>query len=971
MTLPKIKPPIVFNQTIDQKILQTVKPVAQGIKDLAVGAYFISHDIFNLVTGCDRKWGERNSWFSGFWKYDNHPWDGVIFRVADTAARFFYGAINTVSWGGTHYLFNQKLGMDIEYFSPPPKNVREQTRYFLGGLLTLLPVRSPIIRALGKEKIINSPVSRPQTLQGNAVSNALRSDGPQSGQLGIPTPSVGMSGVSGLVVIKRNPSPTESNGLSTQTQTSFQVAPSIPLIPKNRTVWNQWTPPPKIKTKSNPHHPENYEMPGVRGPAMESPKPNPAVSIIGFPSSYKSEESMVDPQTTEVVSVEFPPFVLSKEEYWFSPTADPRLTELLQQVEIWAGEEVGVTTFGEVQQLLERLKKGISEELTREEKEALALEVEGFLLAMQGLKPSTEVHNPIPETIDFSTLGAAELLGWIRNGVIEIPSGKKKWKEGVEKLVELFSLGMREVFSESTPPDFFRKVAAGWGRLLSTNQPTLSEEVSKRIGNETGVLLQSLWRLGRAGGVPLSLMKRYLHQLDLVALIRAKGWLLGEIARLQKLPTNNEESIELQSAFLLEKNQGTILSRAASTRDPDYPQKVAQALPAMLQEFYQLIEEIRRSHDPVVLEGGVLLGGEISGERKGNLNSIIYQAIASGTLITYIEAIRGEFIDGNMLRRFYEGVEEFRMREQNESAELLDRNKGSILYHALCHGKLDYVETVVAAIPQMLEGLSGAKERLLQLNQTDVAEVLNKNKGSILSHALTRGKLDYVETVAAAIPKMLDELRSAREKLLIRNETDVAEVLDKNKGSILNHALNQGKLDYVETVAAAIPNMLNELRSAREELLIRNEADVAEVLDKNKGSILSHALTRGKLYYMEKVVEAIPKMLDELKSAKERLLLRNETEIVEVLDKNKGTILNHALNQGKLDYVGTVERELSKFIQKIDRLIQGLKQRREDHLAQSVEYKKKTIISKAIDAGKIELAEGEGLEEWVLEEVGR
>ncbi len=155
---------------------QSLKPVAQGAGDILTSAYWLPHDVFNYVTGCDEKWGERNSWFTGFLKYRNHRWDGPIYRIGDTAARFFYGAINTVSWGGTHYVFNQKIGLNIEYFSPPPKDAREQTRYFLGGLLALFPVRAPIIRALGKEKIKSaSTVPTAKNLPGETYDVAPRS----------------------------------------------------------------------------------------------------------------------------------------------------------------------------------------------------------------------------------------------------------------------------------------------------------------------------------------------------------------------------------------------------------------------------------------------------------------------------------------------------------------------------------------------------------------------------------------------------------------------------------------------------------------------------------------------------------------------------------------------------------------------------------------------------------------------------
>ncbi len=148
------KPSMSFLSSISRKfdrfIDDAAKPIANAVGDLVTNAYFLPHDIFNYVSGCDVNWGERNSWFSGFFKYRKHHWDSPLFRIGDTLSHLFWGGINTVTAGGMHIVFNQKLGLQIEQFAPPPKDLREKTRYFLGGLLFLSPLRTAAARAITK-----------------------------------------------------------------------------------------------------------------------------------------------------------------------------------------------------------------------------------------------------------------------------------------------------------------------------------------------------------------------------------------------------------------------------------------------------------------------------------------------------------------------------------------------------------------------------------------------------------------------------------------------------------------------------------------------------------------------------------------------------------------------------------------------------------------------------------------------------
>jgi formylglycine-generating enzyme required for sulfatase activity len=143
--------------------------IALGIGDTLWGAIQFPNHVLKYITGVDEKLGQDRAWrFSNLgrsysWNLTGNP----LYRTVDTAAHVFYGAINTLTAGGAYTIFNEKLGLGIEYFTPPPQNLREMAQVFSGGLLVAAPLKGVALKALK----IKAPPAIEVTSHPTQVSN--------------------------------------------------------------------------------------------------------------------------------------------------------------------------------------------------------------------------------------------------------------------------------------------------------------------------------------------------------------------------------------------------------------------------------------------------------------------------------------------------------------------------------------------------------------------------------------------------------------------------------------------------------------------------------------------------------------------------------------------------------------------------------------------------------------------------------
>ncbi|HEX5035889.1 MAG TPA: hypothetical protein VFX30_01880 [bacterium] len=307
-----------------------------------------------------------------------------------------------------------------------------------------------------------------------------------------------------------------------------------------------------------------------------------------------------------------------------------------------------------------------------EAREALRLESEGALAAGTGRAPwEDRTGSVLPPVLDLKDLTAETFLEAVRAGEIESRGGKKK---GLEAEAFFF---LQEACSElktSTPPVFVKSVASSWARL---SQGRASPEIVSRIARRSAVLLTSLWKLGHAGHLTHSILETSLHRIDIPAFLRLKGWLSGESRRLPEA-----------SAALLQKNMGTILTRALKTCDLAYVPKAARAVPEMLQMLEDLVARMRISNEAIVREAADLLGGADNARWRGNFGSVVNHAVASGRLTEYVRQVELRFAGGEILREIEDGIRD--LGGNTEEAVTLKNNKASILSRALHHGRLNY-----------------------------------------------------------------------------------------------------------------------------------------------------------------------------------------------------------------------------------------------------------------------------------------
>ncbi len=645
-----------------------------------------------------------------------------------------------------------------------------------------------------------------------------------------------------------------------------------------------------------------------------------------------------------------------------SANSDIEVEQLVSRLEAAIGNKAG----GEAKALLAQMQSVHLGKVQAETRDALILETQGYLLGVEGSGHVEERAGDIPESIDPRTLSAGEFLGLVREGKLVAGRGvfKDAWSARAR---EAFFAGAAEVYGQHGQPAFLKVVCAAW--LIVAGKMKLEEECSQRMGREAGGLLQSLWRLGRSGGIAPSKLNASLHRLDVAGLIRVKGWLLGVTERMKQMPETRIDSLKMQSALLLEKNRRTILLIATQKRDTAYPVEVARQMPKMLRDLNAFVDEMRQSEDEVVLEAAALLGGEPGGSRQGNINSIISRAIVSGQPATYIEEVIKAFRNGKTLREFYTGVDSLMTRGETEAAEILAKNKGTIISHALSSGQLDYVGKVVAAFDGdegFLNFLATEIASLRERGDAEAAEALAKNKGSIVYRALDSGQLDYVGKVVAAFEgergflRLLDnEIASLREQ----GENEAAEALARNKGTIISHALSSGQLDYVGKVVAAFDGdegFLNFLATEIASLRERGDAEAAEALAKNKDTIVNHALNSGDMDYMAKAIAAFKGeegFLKLLYAEIANLRERNEAEAADALENHKGSIVSCALDSGQLDYVGKVVAAFEGekgFLRLLDNEIASLREQGENEAAEALARNKGTIVNHALNSGDMD-----------------
>ena len=100
-----------------------------AVAEVAIDMVHAPEDIAKYLTGTDQVFGQRRSW--------SHIGEGLtlknnpVTRTMNSANHAVYGGIDLLTGGLPHHIFNRALGLEIEYFVPPPATLKEGMKRFV------------------------------------------------------------------------------------------------------------------------------------------------------------------------------------------------------------------------------------------------------------------------------------------------------------------------------------------------------------------------------------------------------------------------------------------------------------------------------------------------------------------------------------------------------------------------------------------------------------------------------------------------------------------------------------------------------------------------------------------------------------------------------------------------------------------------------------------------------------------------
>jgi hypothetical protein len=164
---------------ISDKVLDAAIEIAEGIGITASAIFHFPEDVAKLVTGTDSRFGERRPWRYIGEQYRQSPITPII-NTIDAAVGMFWGGLDLVSGHLLNLVFNDKMGLGIKYFSPPPRDVRGVSAdlsmaVFMLGMPTvkakaLEAVGLPAETALGHSVVPEYRVGIVESLRGDLTS---------------------------------------------------------------------------------------------------------------------------------------------------------------------------------------------------------------------------------------------------------------------------------------------------------------------------------------------------------------------------------------------------------------------------------------------------------------------------------------------------------------------------------------------------------------------------------------------------------------------------------------------------------------------------------------------------------------------------------------------------------------------------------------------------------------------------------
>lgn len=170
-----------------------------------------------------------------------------------------------------------------------------------------------------------------------------------------------------------------------------------------------------------------------------------------------------------------------------------------------------------------------------------------------------------------------------------------------------FLRGAAVQFPEAGDARFLTALSKIWART-----PSFRED-SFLMGAQAGKILKKEWREALEGGLPKSFLERLLHLRETGRYLRLAGGLLAQWHHDFRRGRMTEEVLRLAEA-----NRASLLYRSFHNADLDYPKKAIEALPDMLEALRSGAEVLRRRQP------------EAARALEQYRSSILYRALSNG-----------------------------------------------------------------------------------------------------------------------------------------------------------------------------------------------------------------------------------------------------------------------------------------------------------------------------------------------------
>lgn len=569
--------------------------------------------------------------------------------------------------------------------------------------------------------------------------------------------------------------------------------------------------------------------------------------------------------------------------------------------------------------------------------DAYILEGQGFLSGLKG--DVLDVDNLDTLTTrargvaDANEHGARWFIGLIRSGTI----GRIGCLNAeAKRIADVFLSGAPLIWNDI--PKYMVTLSKYWAR---TNAYRLSADIdalSESMGRDVAGLTYRGLRLAFASRLPKSIMLKYLHLMDPEAFIYARGWLKGYVEH--HISISAEDWVDI-----LGSNIGSVVYESMNLKDALYMSRAAESCPGMVSSIDRGVARQREIGNKAVAD-------VISGNRR----TIVYQALISGKLGDFVEAAFESV--PVMLMEMENEIRRLRGDGQEDIADILEKNRGSIISRAINSGKLEaYPRAVFGALPNIVQAVKDGITRLREQGSNAIAEAVDQYRGSIISCAVGSGRLDkYPGDVIRALPVMLQSFKSEIDKLRNAGRSDLADIIESNRGGAMNRAIQSGMLNgYLKAAFKAVPRMLKEINKEVVRLRRSKKYSLATAMERNQGTIICHAINSGMLEtYSNAAIEDASTMLASIGGRILSLRQSGNDLFADIIESNQSSIMSRAFNNGGLDrYVRDAMEAVPTLDRAIDDEISNLRDSGSTELANIMKENRRNIISCALGGGML------------------